>query len=39
MQLPCWTYCIQEAAFAMFDLYIEPTFSNLTMNHENTTYP
>ena len=23
----------------MFDSYIEPTLSNLTMNHENTTYP
>ena len=28
-----------SAAIAMFDSYIEPTLSNLTMNHENTTYP
>ena len=27
-----------SAAIAMFDSYIEPTLSNLTMNDENTTY-
>ena len=28
-----------SAAIAMFDSYIEPTLANLTMGHENATYP